>query len=379
MMFLAGAGPAIVFFFLMAALAVLGIPILAYAAHCFLTVVEFTAAGQDEIRWPDEPLTDWLWKPLYLLWLLAFWLIPAWLVVAVVLTRGLGLPLGGFYGALLAAAWLLFPLGLFSSLSANHRMVVFRPAILRALVRQPLAVGVVYLASGVLVVGWGALFYYAMVAPSWWWLPVASTTGAVVLLLYARLLGRLAWVMTHGASGQSGKSGKRRKRRAARIRKDLPLPTASPPEAAPVASPLPVAGVASEEDDEWAPPQPYVVQEAQQPVTVRADPAAQSREDDPEPEDASEEELPPRRGYSAAVPEPPSADARPSRPISLSQWAEKQPLDEEPPPPASPLWGGVYTFPFYPSSVKAWICLSLAGLVVLLILRGMLAWWVFGD
>jgi hypothetical protein len=377
-MLLAGAGFVIVFCFLVAAMVVIGIPTIAYAAHSFLTVVEFTAAGQDDVRWPDESLFDWLWKPIYLLWLLAFWSVPAWVVVDGILTPSLDLPAAGFYPVLLAAVCLLFPLGLFSSLSTNNRLNVFRPAILRSLARRPLPLGIVYLASGVLVIGWGALFYHALASPSWWWLPLVSTTGAAVLLLYARLLGRLGWLITHPNLKAGRKGGKKkRKAGAGRVREDIPLPAAVP-EPTPVTSALPVAGGDAEEEDEWAPARPYLVKETAPPATAVAAAPSPSVPAE-EPEDVSEEEpaLPPRRGHSAAVPEPPARDGRTSPVLSVSQWEERHvTLDEPPPPPR--LWGGVCTFPFYPTSLSALVCLSLTGLFLLLILRGMMLTWPFG-
>src|SRR5437763_889927 len=56
---------------------IVGTYVLAYAAHCLLTVVEQTAAGADEVSWPDEPTADWLSRAVYLSALLAIWLAPA--------------------------------------------------------------------------------------------------------------------------------------------------------------------------------------------------------------------------------------------------------------------------------------------------------------
>src|SRR5205823_10246025 len=69
-------GSAFLFVPLLAAAAVIGGVVFAYAAHCFLTVLEQTAAGNDEVTWPDEPYVDWLWKAAYMLWLSSLWLAP---------------------------------------------------------------------------------------------------------------------------------------------------------------------------------------------------------------------------------------------------------------------------------------------------------------
>src|SRR5687768_1760034 len=67
---IAGAGPAILISCSLALLAIVGFFFVCYFAHSFLTVVIDSAAGVDEIRWPSESITDWLTKPVYMLWVL---------------------------------------------------------------------------------------------------------------------------------------------------------------------------------------------------------------------------------------------------------------------------------------------------------------------
>src|SRR5262245_32635282 len=61
-----------VMLFLMSGVGILivGFFVFSYAAHAFLVAFEGTAAGNDEVVWPKEPMYDWLWKLLYLLGLL---------------------------------------------------------------------------------------------------------------------------------------------------------------------------------------------------------------------------------------------------------------------------------------------------------------------
>src|SRR5581483_301346 len=62
-MFNVGAvGNGLMFFFSAVGAMVVGLWVLSYAAHSFLVVLEGTAAGDDEPRWPDEPMFDWVWK-----------------------------------------------------------------------------------------------------------------------------------------------------------------------------------------------------------------------------------------------------------------------------------------------------------------------------
>src|SRR5260370_22686273 len=82
--------------------------VLTYASHCFLTIVEDTAAGNDEVHWPDEPPTDWLGKPFFLLWLLVLPIVPASGVILLSESEVLEGPLG-ILPPLLGVTWLIFP------------------------------------------------------------------------------------------------------------------------------------------------------------------------------------------------------------------------------------------------------------------------------
>src|SRR5262245_7644925 len=125
------AGSLIIFFMLLILEVMLGFLALSYAAHSFLAIVVDTAAGSDEVVWPGDPLQDWLWKPWYLAWLVAFWLVPVSLLVGL-----LALPLWKTCLLGLVLFWLIFPVSLLSSLSAGSRWVVLRGAIAVQLLRR---------------------------------------------------------------------------------------------------------------------------------------------------------------------------------------------------------------------------------------------------
>src|SRR5262245_37354907 len=137
---MAGAGPAILFMLATVAATIVGLYLASYAAHCFLVVLEQTAAGNAEASWPDEMVIDWVWKPFYLVWLVSFWLAPVWLLAA------LFTPVP-FWATLLAVVWLLFPLSLLSSLGASSRWTVLYPTVLRRLAKNGGALLVVYLVT----------------------------------------------------------------------------------------------------------------------------------------------------------------------------------------------------------------------------------------
>ncbi len=183
------AGQVIMFFMFMIAQIMLGIFVLAYAAHCLLVVVENTAAGNDEVAWPDELLLDWAWKVFCLIWLYGIWLLPIWLVVkASKPTVLLENPGPTFIAVASAIYWLLFPISLLSSLSAASPWVPLSWQLLRRLIRQAPAAAVFYVSSGLLLAGSAWLVSKALFSNSFVWVPVAALTGAAAFLIVCRLL-----------------------------------------------------------------------------------------------------------------------------------------------------------------------------------------------
>src|SRR5947199_1427181 len=155
------AAAAMQFFLALVAVVVIGIYLWMYAAHCFSVVVDETAAGIDEVKWPDLPLIDWAGRLIYLTWLAAMAAVPVWLGVAVAAPELLEGPLG-VVPVFLGALWLLFPVFLLSALSGPSRFVLLHPGLLRRLVRRPLSLLMFYLLSGVMLFGAGILGVLAL-------------------------------------------------------------------------------------------------------------------------------------------------------------------------------------------------------------------------
>lgn len=190
------AGPAILFVILLAASVIVGVCVLAYASRCVLVAVQETAAGQDEIIWPGEPMQDWLGHAVQLIELVGIWLAPS--ALAARLLREVWLPEDGALRVLLLAGpglWLFFPIGLLSSLSAQSRWVPFRWAIFTRFLRVAPAAVVFYFLTAILLCSAVVPWYYALFAGKGYLLPVAAAVSAVVLFVYSRLLGRLAWII----------------------------------------------------------------------------------------------------------------------------------------------------------------------------------------
>jgi hypothetical protein len=190
------AGPAILFMLLFAASIIVGVFVVAFAARCVLVVVQETASGQDEIIWPNEPYQDWLGHAAQFVLLVGIWLVPSALIAR--LLRERWLPDDGALRILLLAGpglWLFFPIGLLSSLSAESRWTPFRWAIAARFPRAAPAALVFYFLTAFLLSAVVAPWYYALFGGHGYLLPVAAGVAAFVLFVYARLLGRLAWIL----------------------------------------------------------------------------------------------------------------------------------------------------------------------------------------
>ena len=73
----ANSGVAILFMVSLLATLVVAMSVVSYAGHCFLTVLQDTAAGIDRVMWPEEPTADWLLRSIRVTGLLVLWLVPA--------------------------------------------------------------------------------------------------------------------------------------------------------------------------------------------------------------------------------------------------------------------------------------------------------------
>jgi hypothetical protein len=329
-------GHAIFFVLTLAAMAIIGLWTLTYAMHCLLVVVRDTAVGQDEVTWPSEPFQDWAGGALHLVVVVVVWLAP--FGVAARSLRDAWLPEHAALRFLLLAVpglWLFFPVALFSSLSSSSRWFVFRPIVVWNLMRVAPSTLAVYAISALIAAGVAALGYVAVVSGWVVLIPVVAAVAAGALLIYARLLGRLAGKMGRLSSG---------KRKA--VNKSLPK------------------GVRMKANDPWAVPDKP--QEPEEPAQLPAmEETAYGRKRRrvkgyglaPE-EKAQEAKAAPPDEYAPldveTVRPVPERSAAPP-PSDLDRHLYERPKRSA----ALPLLSGVFTFPGYSQSRKAWLLLSL--------------------
>jgi hypothetical protein len=361
------AGQAIIFVSATVAQLIVTVYFLAYAAHAFLVVFEETAAGNQEVAWSRDPVFDWLWKLFYLGGMFLVSLVAAAVLLLFLLPLLLRwLPPLGFALLLPALTNLLFPFFLLSSLASDSLFQIVRTQIVGGLLRHIISLLIVFVVTTALAAGWGALAYLTFVADRSVLLPVMAVVGPAVLLIHARLLGRLAWLVSHHEPDRP----KRKKKKHA------------------------VKG--SKTYDPWAIPEP-----SEEPATEEED-RETGRQGDKETEEEKEaevesyglkeEELPPRSAPIpldgeepiGLAPEPPAATAPgeekekwgPSEAVAEKTFKKRLAQPREPiPPPAHPLLDGVYTIPLQAGLLVPWVYLTLGVLVMGMLLRLQISTW----
>jgi hypothetical protein len=188
--FVGNLGQAMIFLFTLATLGIVGPLWLCYASHCFLVVITESSIGDPEVRWPDETVVDWWWKPLYCGLLLVFW-VPVGATLASPLLFTGPWPFGITVAAFV---WFIYPIGLLSVMEAHSAIAVLHMPLFLRLARYAGAVLVVGLITLPLGAAVGGLLALATLKGVVWAIPTAFVLP-VVLLVYARSWGRLAWMV----------------------------------------------------------------------------------------------------------------------------------------------------------------------------------------
>jgi hypothetical protein len=337
------AGTAIIFVVLLLLTLVVTLFVMAYVARCMLVVMEATAAGNDEVVWPDEPYQDWLAGAAQLFGLLAIWIAPLGILYRILKSNGMENPLPPILAGGAVALWLTFPISLLSSQSASSRWVLLRLTVLRQILRLPGAFLIVYLVSGVFLALLLTLLYQTYLSGWSYLVLVTALVGATALFIYARLLGRLGWLI-----------GEREQQRVQAVPRPQPKPESIAVEVQDPWSqpgrrrkkktktktrlpPLPVEGYALADDPPASPPIETPL-DGYNPIGEDPLPL----KDEPAPGPLHQAEHDPRIVPSVLE----QQLARPSKSkIAL--------------PPRRPMFDGVYNFPFYPACLGNWGALVL--------------------
>lgn len=208
---------AIIFVPALAGCAVFGFVFALFTANHYLTVLQSTAAGARHITWGAEPILDGFWKVFYLLWLAGVWAGPALAVSRAAGATGLM-----SYVVPLAFVWVCYPVSQLSSLSGPTVWLPLHPGVFDRLLQKPVVTAGFFALSLIPLAGVGLGFYAVFLANGMPWLLAGCPLLVLSLYGYARLLGRLAFVLMFTKSRLT-----RRKKKAPRD--DLPPVQSAPP------------------------------------------------------------------------------------------------------------------------------------------------------
>jgi hypothetical protein len=383
-----GAGIQVLFFLcLLIAEIVVGLYVLGYASFCFLVTFVNTAAGDDEVQWPDEPMADWILKAWYFLWILAVWAVPAAMIL-----RLFPLPAPVFFASIIAFLWLVFPVSFLSSASASSSWIVFRPVMLRVLLRYGGTMLGFYFLTGLMLALCGGLLYAGVLGSFSAVLLLAAPACAICFFIYGRLLGRVGHRISFYKPGKRERKEQRPEEAdkvqifdpwaspAEEVNKDEAAPRPPRSRKKPSFKKKVKTRKGSRAYDPWAPAEdagalaetPLENSEPEDPYGPAKGSYALAADDGPLPV-APKAELPDPDLESYGV-APPQVPAPPKVEPYTSPDAEKREMElatrrRPPSPPEHLLTSGVFQFPFYAHCLGPLATLAVGFLAMAFLLR----------
>jgi len=328
-----------------------GIVLLLYAAHVFVTIVQQTAGGLDEITWPKDSWFDWIGQALHLVCLVVVWAVPLGFVLRAIGPQTLATSATLYAGVPAAFFWLLFPITLLSSFSGGSPLALVRPEVLGRMARCPAGTFGFYLLTAPVCAAGAAALYATLAHRLSYVLPAL----AVVLFVYGRLVGRYSRLLARVRFGGAKPKVDREVRRAAK---------------------------AAQVEDPWA--ATAGTKKKERPRKKKKKRTAQvhdpwavlEKEDEPPPAEKTEtygiveEPVTPKRrqarpepvveeGYDVSAEEPPTQPKEVPLDGTPPIEARRTLSESETPLPDRPLVDGVFTSPWYPSNLGVWGLLTL--------------------
>lgn len=401
---LGSAGATIIFVFVLALLAIVGAIVLAICARYLFSVIQQSAAGNDVVEQADEPFLDWAFQGVYLLFLLGIWMAPLGIILRSI-SRDIFLE-----ETILATCvagivlWLFFPIGALSSMSSLTRWAVFRWTIFRQLFRNGSQIEFFYpLSLVIFILGLGP-WLLVIVTGHILLMCIASLCSSAAILMYARLLGRWAWILSGIRPKRKPGQGPR-KRRPKRERIPTPQVEEEVPEILESSEQPRSTGIMAgtnrsrptrvqEEVVEDEPAPMLLIVEEDEPVSVPEPPDENDLQlvpiDEPVPHleiETQEEDVNPYDLSSKGVAPNPAVDVGPIEEIEeILEADEPEPeakglepheriVKREKPKRRAPrsLVRGVFEFPFYENSLSMWAVLAFGLFLFSLVILWMLS------
>lgn len=181
----------------------------------FVVIIQDTAAGNEDVDWPDEVWYDFVGKFFFLVWVFgcsAALSTVAWLLAAIVL------PIPGiiWWALVLLTASMLFPIPLYSGLIAGSPWILIHPMLLSRLIQKPMAGLALYVHTLVLMVPCVILGLWLVMSLNWWLSPIIGMIWGTCILWYGRALGRVGYVLAE----EKRRVTRKKKRKKARVRRE---------------------------------------------------------------------------------------------------------------------------------------------------------------
>jgi hypothetical protein len=181
----------------------------------FVIIIEDTAAGNEEVDWPDNVWYEYLSKVAFLGWLFGCCAAVAtvfWALAAIVLPTERVV----WWALTLTSAFMLFPIPLYSAMIAGSPWILIHPVLLLRLFQKPFATLALYIHTWLLVIPCVVLGLFLVVSLNWWLAPIVGVIWATCLLCYARALGRVGYFLAEDRK----RVVKKKKRKKHRIRRE---------------------------------------------------------------------------------------------------------------------------------------------------------------
>lgn len=182
---------------------VFGVIWLAALASVVITIVTESSEGNSVVsHWPTIDFTEWLAELVYLLITALSSAVPGGLIGQFVAPDSIQKAIW-----IAGSMWLCFPVIMLSQLDLSSPFAVLSAKVLMSLLRCPFSWLLFYVESALLVAGCivAAMFIGNLLLL----LVIVIPLSMAALLLYARLLGRLAWILAEATpGGDSADAGK---------------------------------------------------------------------------------------------------------------------------------------------------------------------------
>lgn len=182
----------------------------------FIIIIEDTAAGNEQVDWPDSVWYEYLSKVAFLVWLFGCCAALAtvfWLLASLVLP----LPRVLWWALTLFSAFMLFPIPLYSAMIAGSPWILIHPLFLSRMIQKPMAGVALYCHSLILLIPCLCIGLFLIVSLNWWLSPIVGVIWATCILWYGRVLGRVGYVLAE----EKRRVSRKKKRKKARVRREI--------------------------------------------------------------------------------------------------------------------------------------------------------------